>query len=134
MLRVLLAWAVLVGAPALAQEVTVVPRATIVGPKPIDARCRYTDPTEIPRDARGDIARSTAARAAFVRVHPCPSTGEVTGACPGWSVDHVIPLAVGGADDPINMQWLPQTIKACAARPDMQCKDRFERRIYRCRP
>jgi len=134
-MRVLAALAILVLAmPVSAQEVTVVPRAEIVGPKPIDARCRYTDLAQIPRDAAGEIVRSQAERAAFVRVHPCPSTGEVTGACPGWSVDHVIPLAVGGVDAPINMQWLPQTIKACAARADLQCKDRFERRVYRCRP
>ena len=45
-------------------------------------------------------------RAAFRRDHPCPSTGKTRGACLGYQVDHVKPLACGGADDPSNMQWL----------------------------
>ena len=28
-----------------------------------------------------------------------------TGACPGYVVDHVVPLKRGGADAPENMQW-----------------------------
>jgi hypothetical protein len=79
------------------------------------------------RDADGSIHRSTAQKAAFVRMHPCPATGQVSGACPGWSVDHVVPLACGGCDAPANMQWLPLTIKACAG---TQCKDRWERKVY----
>lgn len=86
---------------------------------------RYCGPPA--RDADGGIHRSTAQRAAFVRMHPCPVNGAVTGACPGWSVDHVIPLACGGCDTPVNMQWLPATIKSCAG---TQCKDRWERKIY----
>lgn len=53
--------------------------------------------------------RSSAARAAFVREHPCPSTGKARGACPGWVVDHITPLCAGGPDDPKNMQW--QTVE-----------------------
>jgi len=45
-------------------------------------------------------------KAAFRRSHPCPSTGKTRGACPGYEVDHVRPLACGGPDDPSNMQWL----------------------------
>ena len=29
----------------------------------------------------------------FQREHPCPSTGQTRGACPGYRKDHVIPLA-----------------------------------------
>jgi hypothetical protein len=51
--------------------------------------------------------RSTARRA-FQAQWPCPSTGSPTGACPGYVVDHVLPLACSGIDAPENMQW--QTI------------------------
>ena len=51
----------------------------------------YPDVTQVPRDAAGNIKRSTAQRAMFVRDWPCPATHEVTGSCPGWAVDHIIP-------------------------------------------
>lgn len=54
--------------------------------------------------------RTTAARNAFQRAHPCPSNGLQQGPCPGYVVDHVVPLCAGGPDDPKNMQW--QTISA----------------------
>ena len=38
---------------------------------------------------------------------------------PGWVVDHIVPLACGGADLPINMQW--QTAASAKA------KDKTER-------
>jgi hypothetical protein len=49
-----------------------------------------------PAEAR--IKRSHAAAAQFQREHPCPSTGEHRGHCPGYVIDHVDPLACGGAD------------------------------------
>ena len=69
--------------------------------------------------AKPEVHRSAAARAAFVRTHPCPETGQTRGACPGWVVDHIEPLCAGGADDPANMQW--QTVEAA------KIKDREER-------
>jgi 5-methylcytosine-specific restriction endonuclease McrA len=42
---------------------------------------------------------------AFKKQHPCPSTGKTYGSCPGYTVDHVVPLKRGGADAPYNMQW-----------------------------
>lgn len=65
-------------------------------------------------------SRSPTARAEFKRLHPCPATGSPRGACPGWVIDHVVPLACGGVDAPANMQW--QT------KADAAAKDREERR------
>jgi 5-methylcytosine-specific restriction endonuclease McrA len=62
-------------------------------------------------------------RAEFQRMHACPSTGRHRGACPGYQVDHVMPLKCGGADRPDNMQWL--TIA------DHKDKTRREARICR---
>jgi hypothetical protein len=57
------------------------------------------------RDSHGRIKRSAEAKDAFKRQQPCPSTGRSSGACPGYVIDHVKPLATGGADAPSNMQW-----------------------------
>jgi hypothetical protein len=72
------------------------------------------------RDSNGRIRRSSTAKHDFERMNPCPSTGRTSGGCPGYVIDHVRPLATGGADSPSNMQW--QTIEAAKA------KDRIERR------
>lgn len=95
--------------------------------QPVDPR--YCGPPE--RTAAGVIKRSTTQRALFVSMHPCPVTGQVSGACAGWQVDHVVPLACGGCDAPQNMQWLPTAIKTCAASTGIPCKDRWERTVYR---
>jgi hypothetical protein len=58
-----------------------------------------------PLTADARIHRSRAARASFQRSHPCPSTGKRRGACPGYVVDHIVPLKRGGPDRPSNMQW-----------------------------
>jgi hypothetical protein len=78
------------------------------------------------READGSIARSREVLGAFKRVHPCPANGATSGACPGWAIDHVIPLACGGCDAVSNLQWLPNELKSKA----VIGKDRFERRIY----
>ena len=85
---------------------------------------------EVKRDADGDISRSLHTVSDFKALHPCPSTGLRYGSCPGWSVDHVIPLACKGCDSVENMQWLKLSIKSCAGK---ECKDRWERKIY-CEP
>ncbi len=67
--------------------------------------------------------RSHSARAEFQRAVPCPATGQRRGGCPGYVVDHVLPLACGGDDRPSNMQW--QTVA------DAKAKDREELKLCR---
>jgi 5-methylcytosine-specific restriction endonuclease McrA len=50
--------------------------------------------------------RSAAERLAFMREQPCPATGERRGGCPGWEVDHIVPLCAGGPDTRQNLQWI----------------------------
>jgi len=83
------------------------------------------------RDAQGRMLRRADVLAAFRKLYPCPETGKVRGACPGWAIDHVIPLAVGGCDAVRNLQWLPTDLKSC---PGKVCKDRWERDVYRRNP
>lgn len=63
--------------------------------------------------------RSSHARTAFKHASSCPGTGHSAGACPGYVIDHVVPLVCGGLDAPSNMQW--QTTA------DAKAKDRWER-------
>jgi hypothetical protein len=67
----------------------------------------------VARTSHGRIARSAKARRDFERKSGYPH-GR-----PGYVIDHVIPLAIGGADAPGNMQW--QT------KADAKAKDRWER-------
>jgi hypothetical protein len=69
--------------------------------------------TSAKRDANGRIARSEAAKHQF-EVQTGYSHGR-----PGYVIDHIKPLACGGADAPSNMQW--QTIEAA------KLKDKTER-------
>jgi len=66
------------------------------------------------RDEDGRIKRSEAAKQAFERQTGHPNGWE------GHVVDHIIPLACGGADEPSNMQW--QTTEEAKA------KDKVERK------
>jgi len=73
--------------------------------------------------------RDPAMRRQFMYDNPCPATGSTKGACPGWQVDHVVPLKCGGADAPANMQWL--TIgdhKAKTKREAKSCRAKSARR------
>ena len=71
--------------------------------------------------AQAAESRRPSARAEFARMNPCPATGKTRGACPGYVVDHVIPLCAGGPDHHSNMQW--QTVA------DAKIKDAEERRM-----
>lgn len=81
------------------------------------------------RDDARRVVRNTAVVREFRQLYPCPSTGRSAGACPGWAVDHVIPLVCGGCDSVANLQWLPLAIKSASGTLP---KDRWERRVY-CR-
>ena len=72
----------------------------------------------VPRDSRGRIARAGQQKTEFKKKNPCPATGRSSGGCPGYVIDHVVPLKRGGADRPSNMQW--QT------KADAKAKDRNE--------
>jgi hypothetical protein len=86
---------------------------------------RYTG--TVLRDASGNTLRNAHVITVFRKKWACPSTGAHIGACPGWSVDHVVPLDCGGADAIWNLQWLPDQIKSAAG---PYSKDHFERHVY----
>lgn len=57
-------------------------------------------------DALARIPRSAPAKYQFVKENACPATGRHRLPCPGWQIDHVVPLKCNGPDEPGNMQWL----------------------------
>jgi hypothetical protein len=65
------------------------------------------------RDERGRITRSESAKERFMR-----ETGYPHGR-PGYVVDHIVPRAEGGADDPANMQW--QTKEEAKVKDKVEC-------------
>jgi hypothetical protein len=94
-----------------APKATKIPKAPKVSPSTTEARldrCANRD-----RDEHGKIVRSSKAKDAFKR-----ATGYSHGR-PGYVIDHIQPLACGGADLPSNMQW--QT------KADAAAKDKTER-------
>jgi hypothetical protein len=69
--------------------------------------------TTCQRDDHGRIKRSPAAERDFQRQTGYPHGRK------GYVIDHVVPLACGGADSPSNMQW--QT------KAEAKAKDKWER-------
>lgn len=67
--------------------------------------------------------RSEAPKIAFAHLHACPSTGLHIPHCPGYVIDHIVPLCACGPDAPSNMQW--QSLAAS------KVKDRLERKQCR---
>lgn len=68
--------------------------------------------------AQAERHRNQKAKYIFKYTHPCPSTGRRKGSCPAYIIDHIKPLACGGADSPENMQW--QT------KGEAEAKDKWE--------
>lgn len=72
------------------------------------------------RTPTGRIARSTTQVNHFKKANVCPATGKIQASCPGYVVDHIIPLCKCGADNPGNMQW--QTLAASKLKDKVECK------------
>jgi hypothetical protein len=79
------------------------------------------------RTPAGTIVRSAKVRSDYKKIVPCPITGLSTGACPGWQIDHIVPLVCGGCDRLDNVAWMDNRIKTCA---DDWCKDRYEQKVF----
>jgi hypothetical protein len=86
---------------------------------PTQAIKQSIDSTTIKRDENGRIVRSETAKDDFKSSNPCPSNGHRSGSCPGYVIDHIMPLACGGADDKTNMQW--------QSKAEGKAKDKWER-------
>jgi hypothetical protein len=80
----------------------------------IAAALALAAPAATPARGHGSYHRSAREKRSFERM-----TGYPHGR-PGYVVDHVVPLACGGADAPSNMQW--------QSRADAKAKDKVERR------
>jgi hypothetical protein len=65
------------------------------------------------RDLNGRMLPNPAPVRAFRSTHPCPGTGSLRGACPGYVVSRIKALKAGVADTPENMRWrtLAQAVK-----------------------
>lgn len=74
----------------------------------------------LPTPSDAHIKRSQSAKVEFKQQHHCPENGASKGPCKGYVIDHIKPLACGGADRPENMQW--QT------KDDAKAKDKWERK------
>ena len=70
--------------------------------------------------SHAEYHRSLKAKAIFKFTHPCPATQRTKGSCPDYIIDHINPLACGGADSPENMQWQTKV--------EAKDKDKWERR------
>ena len=79
------------------------------------------------RDFNGVIIRDSKVVYAFRKANACPST-QIFGmsACPGWSLNHSIPLACGGCDAVSNLTWMRNDVKKIV--------DNYERKISASTP
>lgn len=68
------------------------------------------------RDGKGALTRSQARRRTFMR-----ATGFPKGR-PGYVVDHIVPLACGGADIPSNYAWQSETQGRAKDRWELDCR------------
>lgn len=70
----------------------------------------------------GATDRSRALRAEFQRLNHCPSTGKPRGPCPGWQVDHAVPLCLAGprGDTISNLRWISVDAHRAKTRRDVR--------------
>lgn len=54
---------------------------------------------------RHHVVRLDAVWTTFMRLNPCPATGQFTTNCPGWRVEYVVPPERGGAHEVSNLKW-----------------------------
>lgn len=81
--------------------------------------CRYQGAPL--RNPDNSIKRDWKVVSAYRKLHPCPSTGLHTGACPGWQLNHSISLACGGQDAVWNLVYMRIDVKKIV--------DGYERKI-----
>jgi hypothetical protein len=85
--------------------------------------CLTANAQEIARDSSGKIARNPSLIRQFKATQPCPATGKVQKSCPGYVVDHILPLCAYGLDRFPNLQW--QSVadsKAKDVLENLQCR------------
>ncbi len=70
--------------------------------------------------ASAEYARSKKVLREFVKLRACPATGLHRLPCPGWHMDHIIPLCAGGADSAENLQWLTREDHKAKTRIDVR--------------
>ena len=68
-----------------------VPRPTDRTSIPPKSYCGFPEMHQLREGRSGRIKLSADARWQFRRDNPCPATGETTGACPGFHIDHRVP-------------------------------------------
>jgi hypothetical protein len=75
--------------------------------------------------------RSRTLRAEFMRANPCPATGRTSGSCPGYQVDHAVPLCLGGhaVDTPKNLRWITVEAHKTKTRDDVRLCRRVKREV-----
>lgn len=59
----------------------------------------------------------------FRKLNPCPATGKIERTCPGYVIDHIVPLCAGGPDILENLTYQKTA--------DSYRKDKLERDICR---
>lgn len=123
--RVAVGW--LTAAMLVGCATTPLPEPVVGAKAQLDPLVEYRYLGVVDRSTTGATARSQQVIAAFKKQWACPTNGAHSGPCPGWAIDHVIPLDCGDVDAVWNMQWLPDQIKS---QKGEFSKDHFERRIY----
>lgn len=77
------------------------------------------------------LPRSSAERARFRAKNPCPATYSTKGACPGYIIDHVQALCVGGKDKPANMHWMRK--EQALLKDRWECKPGWQAKLADCK-